>query len=76
LKTQLREVLREFDHTYLNTLLPCNATAENLARIIYQSLDSHSSMATQLRNVAVDETPETRVTYIPDKEITNEDQDK
>ncbi|MCL4079072.1 6-carboxytetrahydropterin synthase QueD [Coriobacteriia bacterium Es71-Z0120] len=70
LKTDLTEVLAEFDHRYLNEVPPfdrLSPTAENLARIIFEKVTVRVEEATggrvQVLEVAVWESPVARVVF-------------
>ena len=68
LKAELKKILDEFDHRFLNeleTFAQDNPTAENIARKIYQRLASAEifSGSTKLYAVKVHESPNSCVTY-------------
>lgn len=68
LKAELKKVLDEFDHQFLNeleTFTEENPTAENLARIIYKrlALSEIFSGSTKLYAVKVQESSNSCVTY-------------
>lgn len=68
LKAELKKVLDEFDHRYLNELATFakeNPTAENLARKIFKRLATSDVFngSTKLYAVRVHETPGSCVTY-------------
>ncbi len=68
LKAELKKVLDEFDHRYLNeleTFTAENPTAENIARQIFRKLATSEifSASTKLFAVKVQETPNSCVTY-------------
>ena len=68
LKAELKKVLDEFDHRYLNELATFtaeNPTAENIARQIFRKLATSEifSASTKLFAVKVQETPNSCVTY-------------
>ncbi|MBD3878820.1 MAG: 6-carboxytetrahydropterin synthase QueD [Quinella sp. 1Q5] len=68
LKAELKKVLEEFDHRFLNELdsfAKENPTAENLAREIYKRLASSEifSDSAKLYAVRVHESPSSCVTY-------------
>lgn len=68
LKAELKKVLEEYDHRFLNELEQFaseNPTAENLARQIYERLKSSEIFAgaVKLKAVKVCETPGSSVTY-------------
>ena len=68
LKVELKKVLDEFDHRFLNELdsfAAENPTAENLARKIFERLAASEifSGSTKLYAVKVQETPNSCVTY-------------
>lgn len=71
LKRDLKSILEPFDHTYLNDVPPfdtMNATAENLARIVYERLSERllvASAPVSLLEVAVWESPIARLVYRP-----------
>ena len=70
LKRQLSEILERFDHTCINDVPPfdeINASAENIARTIYeQLLPMLAGAPVAISNVEVWESPQNRVTYTPD----------
>jgi len=66
LKKDLTEVTDPLDHTYLNEVPPfdeMNATAENLARYIYDALAERVPSEVRVHEVAVWESPVARITY-------------
>lgn len=66
LKTDLEGVLADFDHAYLNDVPPfdeINATAENLARVIFERLETRVGGGVQLKEVSVWESPIAKLTY-------------
>jgi len=70
LKADLSQVLAAYDHCYLNEVPPfdrLSPTAENLARIVFESLAARVRAATDgrvfLTEVAVWESPVARVVY-------------
>lgn len=68
LKTELKKILDEFDHRYLNELKffsDKNPTAENLAKIIFEKLYESEifSESTKLFAIKVYESPKSCVTY-------------
>ena len=68
LKAELKKILDEFDHRFLNeleTFAAENPTAENLARTIYRrlALSEIFSGSTKLHAVKVHESPNSCVTY-------------
>ena len=68
LKAELKKVLDEFDHRFLNELEPFaqeNPTAENLARKVFERLASSEifSGTVKLHAVRVCESPNSSVTY-------------
>ena len=68
LKAELKKVLDEFDHRFLNELKPFaeeNPTAENLARKIFERLASSEIFndSIKLHAVRVHESPNSSVTY-------------
>jgi len=68
LKAELKKVLDEFDHRFLNELKPFaeeNPTAENLARKIFERLASSEIFndSIKLHAVSVHESPNSSVTY-------------
>ena len=71
LKSELKKVLDEFDHKYLNELeifATKNPTAENLAQIIFEKLSTSEifSGANKLTAIKVYESPKSCVIYSPD----------
>lgn len=68
LKAELKKILDDFDHRFLNeleTFAQENPTAENIARKIYQRLAASEifSGSTKLHAVKVHESPNSCVTY-------------
>ncbi|MDR0501330.1 MAG: 6-carboxytetrahydropterin synthase QueD [Coriobacteriales bacterium] len=66
LKTNLHLILDAYDHKYLNEVPPfntINATAENLARVIYETLETKLPAGIELVEVAVWESPIARLGY-------------
>jgi queuosine biosynthesis protein QueD len=66
LKANLREILGQYDHRYLNEIAPfdtVNATAENLARVIYEQMVELLPEGIELVEVAVWESPIAKLTY-------------
>ena len=69
LKRHLGEVLAQFDHNCVNDVPPfdkLNASAENIARTIYDQLKGKIDGDVVLESVAVWESPQSCVTYTPD----------
>ena len=72
LKAELKKVLDEFDHRYLNdleTFTNENPTAENLARKIFDKLNASEIFngSTKLHAIKVHESPNSCVTYSADE---------
>ena len=72
-KKALAEILDEFDHYYLNDFHPfnegVNPTAENLARIIYERLESRTELQAspaELTALTDWESPKSSVIYTKD----------
>jgi 6-pyruvoyltetrahydropterin/6-carboxytetrahydropterin synthase len=68
LKADLRAVLSDYDHTMLDDVPPfdgINATAENLARVIFERLTPKVGEGARLVEVAVWESPVARVAWTP-----------
>lgn len=68
LKVDLRAVLDAYDHEYLDEVAPfdgMNATAENLARVVYERLATAVDAAVRVSEVAVWESPIARLVYRP-----------
>lgn len=66
LKADLAAVLNTYDHGYLNEIAPfdrLNATAENLARVVFESLEREVADSVQVVEVAVWESPIARIAY-------------
>ena len=66
IKADLSQILRCYDHVYLNEVPPfdsMNATAENLARVIYEQLEEVLPQHIDLVEVAVWESPIARLSY-------------
>lgn len=69
LKSDLKQILDDYDHRYLNEVPPfneINATAENLARIIYEQLVLLLPSHIELAEVSVWESPIAKLTYTKD----------
>lgn len=68
LKDDLRRVLTDYDHAYLDEVPPfdsMNATAENLARVVFERLSDTVGEAVSVTEVAVWESPIARLVYRP-----------
>lgn len=66
LKADLAAILGNYDHVFLNDVPPfdtINATAENLARVIYEQLEASLPAHIALDEVAVWESPIAKLTY-------------
>jgi len=66
LKDNLASILADYDHVCLNDVPPfdsMNATAENLARIIYERLEALLPKQISLQEVSVWESPIAKLTY-------------
>ncbi|MDR2492437.1 MAG: 6-carboxytetrahydropterin synthase QueD [Coriobacteriales bacterium] len=66
LKEDLTCILEAYDHKFLNEVPPfdaINATAENLARIIYEQLEALLPPRLELVEVSVWESPIAKLTY-------------
>ena len=66
LKADLKAILDSYDHKYLNEIPPfdtINATAENLARVVYEQLEETLPTHIELVEVAVWESPIARLGY-------------
>lgn len=66
LKDDLNAVLEPFDHAYLNEVPPfdsLNATAENLARVVYEEIARRVPEGIRVVEVAVWESPVARIAY-------------
>ena len=66
LKANLMSILDDYDHKYLNDVPPfdeINATAENLARVIYEQMELLLPEGVRLVEVAVWESPIARLSY-------------
>jgi 6-pyruvoyltetrahydropterin/6-carboxytetrahydropterin synthase len=69
LKAELRAVLDDYDHRNLDETGPfdgMNATAENLARTVFERLAPVVDQGVRLTEVAVWESPIARLVYRPD----------
>ena len=70
LKRHLGDILSRFDHTCINDVPPfdkINPSSENVARTIYDELKPKLAGApVSISSVEVWESPQSRVTYIPD----------
>lgn len=68
LKADLRAILDAYDHQYLDEVPPfdaMNATAENLARVVYERLEGVVAPGVKVAEVAVWESPIARLVYHP-----------
>jgi len=68
LKDDLNGVLADYDHAYLNEVVPFDdltPTAENLARVIYERLAETVDPRVHVTEVAVWESPIAKLTYRP-----------
>jgi queuosine biosynthesis protein QueD len=66
LKRNLLDILNQYDHKYLNEIPPfdsINATAENLARVIFEQMAKLLPEEVKLVEVAVWESPIAKLTY-------------
>jgi queuosine biosynthesis protein QueD len=66
LKDNLKGILDAYDHKYLNEVAPfdgINATAENLARVIFETLAARLPAGIELAEVSVWESPIAKLTY-------------
>ena len=69
LKADLRSVLDDYDHRHLNEVEPfdaMNATAENLARVVFERIATLVGPAVKVTEVAVWESPIARLAYRPE----------
>jgi 6-pyruvoyltetrahydropterin/6-carboxytetrahydropterin synthase len=69
LKQDLRAVLDDYDHRHLDEVAPfdeMNATAENLARVVFERLATTVDASVRVTEVAVWESPIARLVYRPD----------
>jgi 6-pyruvoyltetrahydropterin/6-carboxytetrahydropterin synthase len=68
LKADLRGVLDCYDHQHLDEVAPfdgMNATAENLARVVFERISGIVGPAVRVSEVAVWESPIARLVYRP-----------
>lgn len=68
LKADLRTVLDDYDHVFLDEIAPfdqLNPTAENLARVVYDRLVKVVGPAVSVREIAVWESPVAKLVYRP-----------
>jgi len=68
LKADLSTVLSDYDHVLLNDVPPfndLNATAENLARVVFERLSESVGEAVMVKEVAVWESPIAKLVYRP-----------
>jgi 6-pyruvoyltetrahydropterin/6-carboxytetrahydropterin synthase len=68
LKADLRAVLDAYDHRHLDEVAPfdrMNATAENLARVVWERLTERVDASVRVTEVAVWESPIARLVYRP-----------
>lgn len=66
LKADLAAVLGKYDHAYLNDVPPfdeLSPTAENLARVVYEELETVVGAAVTVKEVAVWESPIAKLVY-------------
>jgi 6-pyruvoyltetrahydropterin/6-carboxytetrahydropterin synthase len=66
LKDNLTQILEQYDHKYLNEVPPfdaINATAENLARVIYGQISKLLPESMEVVEVSVWESPIAKLTY-------------
>jgi 6-pyruvoyltetrahydropterin/6-carboxytetrahydropterin synthase len=66
LKANLMSILDDYDHKFLNEVPPfdeINATAENLARVIYEQMELLLPEGIELVEIAVWESPIAKLTY-------------
>ena len=66
LKDDLKRILDQYDHVYLNDVEPfdtINATAENLARVIFEQMEEQLPPDITLVEVAVWESPLAKLSY-------------
>jgi 6-pyruvoyltetrahydropterin/6-carboxytetrahydropterin synthase len=69
LKDDLHAVLADYDHVFLDEVPPfdtMNATAENLARVVWERLSATVGGEVAVRDVSVWESPIAKVVYRPD----------
>ena len=68
LKDDLRRVLDDYDHVLLDEVEPfgtLNATAENLARVIFERIAAVVGAGVRVAEVSVWESPVAKLTYRP-----------
>lgn len=68
LKDDLGAVLDAYDHAYLNEVPPFDVltpTAENLSRVVFETLQTRVGTEVRLVEVAVWESPVARIAYRP-----------
>jgi 6-pyruvoyltetrahydropterin/6-carboxytetrahydropterin synthase len=68
LKADLRSILDSYDHQHLDEVAPfdtMNATAENLARVVYERLAGVVGSGVRVTEIAVWESPIARLVYRP-----------
>ena len=68
LRDDLRAVLDDYDHEYLNDVPPfdeLNATAENLASVVYERLAASVGAEVVIAEVGVWESPVAKLVYRP-----------
>lgn len=66
LKIDLAAVLEPLDHAYLNDVPPFDVlspTAENMARVVYEALETKVDPVVRVKEVTVWESPIARITY-------------
>lgn len=68
LKDDLREILGDYDHAFLDDVPPfdeLNPTAENLARVIWERLSEKAGGSVTVSEIAVWESPVAKIVYRP-----------
>lgn len=63
LKDHLKKIHDEFDHKFLNDLLPFSPTSENLAKYIFDKMDKDLPTEVKLLEITVWESETSRATY-------------
>ena len=68
LKADLHRILEDYDHAFLDEVPPfdeMNATAENLARVVFENLSQGLEASVRLVEVSVWESPVAKLSYRP-----------
>ncbi|OGI09254.1 MAG: 6-carboxytetrahydropterin synthase QueD [Candidatus Margulisbacteria bacterium GWF2_35_9] len=63
LKSHLKKIHNEFDHTFLNNLVPFSPTSENLSKYIFEKMDKDLPKQVTLKEITVWESETSCATY-------------